>query len=533
MAKFFDVKQSLHETARRPARGAAASGDAQAAGSALSVTQLTALIDKALKSQLPPVLTVQGEISNYKLHGPSGNVYFTLKDGKNTIDCVMWKSDSARMPFEPGDGVEVLATGSVKAYGARGKYQLYVTRLTPLGKGALELAFAQLRMKLEAEGLFDPTRKKPLPKYPLSIAMVTSRSAAGYQDMLKVLSGYPWLKLSLFHCPVQGDGAAAAIAEALYCIGGSMQRGDEKTQDQFDLILLGRGGGSLEDLWAFNEEVVARAVAACPIPIITGIGHEVDVSIADLVADYHAHTPTEAAQVAVEHWRTARDALAAQMGRLGRALRTTFQESAQRLRAVERDEFFRRPVEQINRLRQRLDDRQRGLVIAAYNAVRAPQRRLAQLAERLERHRPGAVLARGRESVHALGQRLERAAALAIRSRNAHLNSLAGELAERNPHHLVRRHEDRLATLQHRLNHDIVRQQRARISQLSAMERQLRALGPQQVLQRGYTITRLKKGGVIVRSSLSVKPGDRLTTRFADGEVESTAEDSSQLNLFD
>jgi exodeoxyribonuclease VII large subunit len=531
MANFFDVRQTLYQT-RRGAGGAGdiapAAGARAAPGEALSVSQLTVLIDKALKGQLPPTLLVKGEISNYKLHGASGHTYFTLKDGQNCIDCVIWKADGARIQFRPADGMEVLATGCVKAYGARGRYQLYTTHLQPLGQGALELAFQRLRAKLEAEGLFAAERKKPLPRYPLSIALVTSRGAAGYQDMLKVLRPFAWVQLFLFHCPVQGDGAAAKIAEALGCIG----RGCAGVGG-VDLILLGRGGGSLEDLWAFNEEPVARAIARCRVPVITGIGHEIDVSIADLVADHHAHTPTEAARVAVAHWRSAGEAIDSQTARLRRGVRGVMQEARHRLAMVEQNEVFRRPLEPVNKLRQLLDDRQRGLALAAADRLREQRRRMEQWTQRLERHRPSAVLVRWREQLRGMEQRLDRAAIGAVRGRSVRLTALAAALAERHPRHPIGRYGDRLSGLGERLERSAGRQQRQREARLAALERQLRALGPEQVLQRGYTITTRKKDGAVVRSAEALKTGDRIVTRFADGQVESTVDDARQMSLFE
>ena len=255
-----------------------------AGGGALSVSELTAVIDRAIKSGVPAFVSVRGEVSNFNLHRGSGHWYFTLKDQNACIDCVCFKSDAQRLKFTPTDGMELLAGGRVGIYAQRGRYQLYVSSLNPIGQGALELAFKQLRARLEAEGLFAAERKKELPPFPTNIVLLTSRQTAALQDMLKVLRRFPFLKLSVFHVPVQGDGSAELIAEAL----GLLNRKAAKRDAPADVIVLARGGGSLEDLWEFNEEVVARAIAASQIPVVTGVGHEVDVSIADLVADYHA-----------------------------------------------------------------------------------------------------------------------------------------------------------------------------------------------------------------------------------------------------
>ena len=230
-AGFFDFQARMKGESAKPS----------AAGEAITVTQLTARIGGAIKAGLPGSVLVKGEISNYKAHQASGHSYFTLKDAGASINCVMWRSDAARLKFQPSDGMELLATGSVAVYPQQGKYQLYVTALHPLGLGALELAFQQLKAKLEAEGLFDAERKKPLPAYPLRIALVTSQSTAALQDMLKVLRRYSWLRLFLYHVPVQGDGAAEKIAAAIDHLNAC------RKQLSVDVILLARGGGSSMD----------------------------------------------------------------------------------------------------------------------------------------------------------------------------------------------------------------------------------------------------------------------------------------------
>jgi exodeoxyribonuclease VII large subunit len=391
---FFDFQEKI---AKKPAK---AEVPAPVASKALTVSQLTARINSCIKESFPSTVLVRGEVSNFKHHGPSGHWYFTLKDDQASIACACYKSDNARMKFMPKDGDEVLATGRLAVYAQKGTYQLYVSRLDAVGQGALELAFRQLHDKLKAEGLFDAERKRPLPLYPRRIALVTSTQTAALQDMLKVLRRYPWLTLLVFHVSVQGDGSAEQIAAALADLG-------RQSSDigGVDLILLARGGGSLEDMWEFNEEIVARAIAACPIPIITGIGHEVDVSIADLVADYHAHTPTEAAQVAVQHWKTAAQTLETAGLRLRREIRTLLQEARQRLIAVERHEAFRRPMDRINQLRQLLDDRHRALSLALANRIRASAERLSRLATGLREPHPRHQVLVRRERTTAIGPR--------------------------------------------------------------------------------------------------------------------------------
>jgi exodeoxyribonuclease VII large subunit len=449
----------------------------------MTVSQLTAIIERAIKSGVPSSVLVKGEVSNLNFHRGSGHLYFTLKDPNACIDCVMFKSEAQRLKFKPTDGLELLASGRIGVYAQRGRYQLYVSSLNPMGQGALELAFQQLRAKLEAEGLFAPERKKPLPRFPMNIVLVTSRQTAALQDMLKVLRRYPFLHLMVFHAAVQGDGAGGEIAQALKVLNRQALKGRGP-----EVIVLARGGGSLEDLWQFNEEIVARAIAASSIPIVTGIGHEVDVSIADLVADYHAHTPTEAAQVIVAQWRNARDSIEAIAIRSGRALRQILADARQRLGAIERHEVFRRPLDRINQLRQFLDDRQRSLTFAATSRLQSASGRL---------HR---TMAR---------------------------------FTECHPRHRVQLHAQRLVELQTRLRSAMSRAQERNLARVMAMDAQLRALSPEAVLKRGYSMTTIKRSGKLVRAASQVKTGDRLVTRFADGTVESVAEDQKQLPLFE
>ncbi len=501
MTSFFDFQRELGDM-RRPRRAA----DSTSQGDALTVTQLTAQIDRALKNAFAAPVLVKGEVSNYKLHNGSGHAYFTLKDAGACINCVMFKSDFARVKFDPEDGMELLVTGRVAVYAQRGTYQLYVTRMEPLGQGALELAFRQLCEKLEKEGLFAPERKKPIPLYPLRIALVTSRQTAAIQDMLKVLRRYPFLELFLYHVAVQGEGAAVQIANALR----SISEGAEKIGG-IDVILLARGGGSLEDLWPFNEEVVARAVAASRIPIITGIGHEIDVSVADLVADYHAHTPTEAAQVAVSRWRSAEDDIAVFASRLRSSCRGRLDSSRERLAGVMRHEFFRRPTERIEQIRQRMDDLQQQLESGVRHLISARSHRVHELALKLAEHSPR----------HQIAARRERLAGLQLRLQRHH------------PAQAIKLKELELAAIQVRLRASGRNMLRSLNERVDAIARHLNAIGPTQVLARGYSITTVKKGGAIVRSKSQIRGGMRLITRLADGEIESVAEDPNQPTLFE
>ena len=517
---FFTFHEQVNQrTAPAPAR--AANSDP------LTVSQLTARIDSALQNNLPTTLHVRGEISNYN-QAASGHIYFTLKDARACIDCAIFRSDNVRLQFTPTDGLEVLATGNVKVYAQRGRYQLYVSRLEPVGQGALELAFRQLHARLEREGLFADERKKPIPEYPRRIVMVTSTQTAALQDMLKVLRRVPWLCLRVYHVPVQGDGSAEKVAAALHDLNRNID-----ALGGIDVILLGRGGGSLEDLWEFNEECVARAIAASRIPIITGIGHEVDVSIADLVADHHAHTPTEAAQVATTNWRNARELLDALALELRRSTQQQISEARQRLLHVERHELFRRPLDRVNQSRQSLDHHQRALALAMTNRIRRVQSAIHQLSTRLDRHHPAAVLHRHRLRLTEIQQRLARALSSRIRTAHDRLSRVTATLGERHPRHTLRLRRQHLHTLTDRLQRDVTAHLQTQRHHLDSLQKILHAVGPEQVLRRGYTITTTKRDGSVVRNAADVRPGDKLLTRFADGTVESRAEDTKQLSLFD
>jgi len=258
-----------------------------------TVSQVNSLIKVVLEESLPPRLIVRGEISGWK-HHTSGHCYFSLKDESGILPCVMWASKFRNVKFSPEDGMAVLATGHIDVYTIGGKYQLYVDKLGPEGVGALQLAFEQMYKRLKAEGLFEEKYKKSLPAYPERIGILTSESGAAVHDVIdSIHNRWPPAGLFLYPVPVQGEGAAEKIAAALRDVN---RRNKEL---KLDILIVGRGGGSLEDLWAFNEEVLARAIFDSKIPIISAVGHEVDTTIADLVADARASTPTKAGVVAV------------------------------------------------------------------------------------------------------------------------------------------------------------------------------------------------------------------------------------------
>lgn len=472
----------------------------------LTVSALSGRIRGALAA-LPDPLLVRGEIGQWN-RAASGHRYFTLKDASASIDCKMWRSAAGRLRFEPQAGQEVVVTGRADYWPVRGQLSLVCEQIDPVGEGALDLAFRQLVEKLRNEGLFEPSRKKPIPDYPQRIALVTSPQAAGLADVLKVLRRQRHLRLMLYPVPVQGEGAAEKVVAALdHLARRSADVGG------IDLVLLVRGGGSREDLWTFNEEIVARAVASLPIPIIVGVGHETDTSIAELAADERAHTPTEAAARAVRLWQTAGDRVAQHGVLLRRSAREALLLASRRVAEARRHEGFRRPLETIDRRRQRVDEQAARLGAALRQLARRTSQRLQTAA---------AALAAG----HPTHQ---------LRLRRHEVTTLRARLASHGPGRQLHEARSDLADAAKRLSRTANADLNARRGKLSALERQLKALDPTAVLRRGYSLTFVKRGRErqLVRSAAEVKAGDQLVTRFGDGEITSLADDPKQGQLFE
>jgi exodeoxyribonuclease VII large subunit len=304
-----------------------------------TVSQVNTLIKTALENTLPGRLTVTGQISDWKVHS-KGHCYFSLKDRGGVLPCVMWASSFAKVKFKPENGLAVFATGYIDVYPPQGKYQFYIERMEPAGVGALQLAFEQMVKRLEAQGLFAEAHKRPLPKFPQRIGILTSESGAALQDIIKsIFDRWPCVKLCFYPVPVQGEGAAEKIAAAIK----DVNRRNNKLK--LDVLIVGRGGGSLEDLWAFNEEVLARAIYDSKIPVISAVGHEVDTTIADLVADARASTPTKAGIVAVPDMRQVLEDLENKKATLNRNIMLCVQYGGQQL-----DEVFAELVKEIKEL---------------------------------------------------------------------------------------------------------------------------------------------------------------------------------------
>ena len=346
----------------------------------LSVSRVTAMIRGALTNALPQTLHVVGELSNVS-RAATGHIYFTLKDTSSEVRCVMWRSDASRLKIEMKDGLEVVASGRIDVYEPRGSVQLYVTRVQPQGVGALELAFQQLKEKLAKEGLFDRDRKRAIPQMPETIGVITSASGAAIQDILNTIERrYPKVRVITKDVRVQGAEAAREVASAIRefnrlaaAIGG------------VDVLIVGRGGGSLEDLWAFNEEVVARAIAGSRIPIVSAVGHEVDFSIADFVADVRAATPTAAAELVVPVLSEIVAGIDGVDRRLRRGMRAQVDGMKSRLVTVSRSTWFRDPVAAVRRWHQRVDEMAGRLRYVLHRAVTERRRRIGNAELKLAR----------------------------------------------------------------------------------------------------------------------------------------------------
>lgn len=331
-------------------------------------------------------LLIRGEISNYKLY-PSGHHYFSLKDASGALRCVMFKGNALRLRFRPENGMTVIAQGRVSVYPRDGAYQLYCTALTPDGVGDLHVAFEQLKNALQKEGLFDSARKKPLPRFPHRIALVTSGAGAALRDMLRILrKRYPLCEVKLLGVRVQGTEAPAEIAGAIRYANRYRVA---------DLIITGRGGGSMEDLWAFNDERVARAIADSEIPVISAVGHEPDVTISDFVADLRAATPSNAAELAVPDASELRAALCAAQARLLSLTVRQLRQSRVHLEALSARPCLKSPVNYLNDCRMRLDRIHERLCHAAQMRVQNERGRFTRLTAKLDAMSPLRVLSRG------------------------------------------------------------------------------------------------------------------------------------------
>jgi exodeoxyribonuclease VII large subunit len=440
----------------------------------LSVAELTEQIKRVLEKQVG-LVWVSGEITNLRTQA-SGHVYFTLKDAEAQLACVLFRGETIPQRELLRDGQKVLLQGEVTVYAMRGQYQLRVRALELQGIGALQLKFEQLKQRLAAEGLFTPERKRPLPPYPQRIGLVTSPTGAALRDVLHVLQRrFAGMEVILAPCRVQGEGAAEEIARAI----GLLNELAARPAVEVDLILLTRGGGSLEDLWAFNEEVVARAIFASELPVVSAIGHEIDHTISDFVADVRAATPSAAAELITAGMVASRDFVAEAM-------------NAMELRADQ----------QMTRAREDLES------LAARMARAHPRRRVEEQVQRLD-DATGDLVRSPRQ-----GLQVCRITARDLVARLAAIR-LAHILAERRD-----RLSSRFAQLRERASHAVGKFR----LELDAARGRLNLLNPSQVLGRGYSITTDAASGEILRVAAQAKPGQRLRIRLGTGEIQSRVE---------
>ncbi len=430
-----------------------------------TVSQVNSLIKEILENNLPGRLTITGEITDFK-HHHSGHCYLSLKDESSQLPCVMWKSKFSKLKFQPENGLAVIADGFIDVYSPHGKYQFYVESMIPAGVGALQLAFEQMVKKLKAQGLFDEVHKKAIPAYPKRIGILTSESGAAVHDITdSIRHRWPCVKLFLYPVLVQGEGAAEQIAIAIRDIN----KRNEKLK--LDVLIVGRGGGSLEDLWAFNEEVLARAIFDSKIPIISAVGHEINVTVADLVADARASTPTKAGVVAVPDIQEVLSDLANKQSRLNNSIKARLELSQQNLQTILASAVFRKPLLLVRNGQQQADE----LTVKLTKVIKE-------------------LLVESSNKLHASYQ----------------------QIVKIEPHRLLGKKKVDLNDLKNRARIAIKTIISGRQMQLTAQANRLAALNPKSVLQRGYSITMNKKTGLLVRTLQDVEVGNLLTTELAD-----------------
>jgi exodeoxyribonuclease VII large subunit len=455
---------------------------------------------------------VRGEITELRAYA-SGHVYFALKDESAKIRAIIWRGAAARVGLKPENGVEVIATGRITSYPERSEYQLIVERLEYAGAGALLARIEALRVKLQTEGLFAPERKRPIPLLPRHIGVVSSPQGAVLQDIKTTIARRFPRSILLWPVAVQGEGAAAQIAAAITGFSNLLPDGPIPRPD---VLIVARGGGSLEDLMAFNDEDVVRAAAACSIPLISAVGHETDTTLIDFAADRRAPTPTAAAEMAIPPRLELLADLAQKTARLNGALSHLATQSRARLdRAAHQ---LPNLPNLLGAARQRLDDRAERLLLALPNYTHARRAALERLAARLIH--PREFLARQRNQVALLSHRLDAPLPARIRETHLRLQNLATRLIH--PQEFLARQRNRIDTLSHRLQvppATRLSEAKLRLENLSA---RLNAVSYESVLQRGFVLVTTQKGTPILTAA-KINPGDALNLKFHDGDIAAKA----------
>jgi len=478
----------------------------------LTVGELTQQLKQTIESRFPRVL-VRGEVSGFRGANARGHLYFTLKDAEASLDVKMWASQAARLRFQLRDGLALVAEGSVDVYAPAGRYSLIAHRLEPEGEGALALAFEQLKERLAAEGLIGDNRIRPpraLPSLPRRIGVVTSRTGAALQDFLRVLhSRHPRLSVLLCDARVQGEGSAEEVARGI----------ERLSRTDVDVIVVTRGGGSKEDLWTFNEERVARAIFACPVPVVSAIGHEIDFTISDFVADWRAATPSAAAERLAPVLQDLEYDLATQKVRLRKAIEHQVLELREELNSLGGE--LEDPRRRLSTERLRLSDAEDAMTRVLRQVLRERREQLKAHAEHLQRQRPQVRLAEQRARLVQLSSRLKDAMRADVAARRAKAAQSQLGLERVSPAARVAELRARLADRKARL----VAQQKDILASaqrhFQGLEGRLDALSPLKVMSRGYAVTFRKQDGGVVRSISDVKPGEVLGIKFASNGAKS------------
>ncbi|REK77338.1 exodeoxyribonuclease VII large subunit [Paenibacillus paeoniae] len=408
---------------------------------------------------------LRGEISNFTHHS-SGHMYFTLKDSDSRLKCVMFASHNVRLPFKPKEGAKVMARGNISVFERDGNYQFYVMAMQPDGIGSLYLAFEQLKGRLESEGLFSNARKRELPPFPKAVGVITSPTGAAVRDIITTIQRrYPFIPVYVYPVLVQGKGAAPAIVDAI----DAMNRFGE-----CDVLIVGRGGGSLEELWAFNEETVARAIANSGIPVISAVGHETDFTIADFVADMRAATPTAAAELAVPYIAEIRQQRERMNQRLIAAMNKSITGEKERLSRIRRSPFFLHPRRYMLDQAQRLDRMQEQLEQRMHKRLSKEDARLSQLQAKLAARHPGEALQQSAKRLATVTRGLEMSVASMLKEHRLRLHGAIG---------------------------------------------QLDALSPLKVMARGYSLVYDSESGRLIKSVDETKNGDAVQVKLMNGRL--------------
>ena len=416
-----------------------------------------------------PSIWVQGEISNLAKPA-SGHMYFSLKDKNAQVRCAMFRNRQSGLRFQPEAGMEVLARANISLYEGRGEFQLIIESLQPAGDGALQLAFEQLKQKLSKEGLFDEANKQPLPGYPETIGIITSPTGAAIRDVLSVLKRrYPACKIIIYPTPVQGEDAAAKIATAIQTA---------EARKECDVLILTRGGGSIEDLWSFNEEIVARAIAACPIPIVSGVGHEIDFTIADFVADQRAPTPSVAAEMV----------------------------------SPDSDKLLQQLANNLNRL-----------IRYQEGSLQQWQRHLDYLAKQLVHPQQHLESLKQQASQYLL--KLQFLMEKQLSEKHQNLIAHKQTIAEQNPFARIKQLQQNIKTLGKNVDQAMRTNLMQLTQSLNLLENKLTAYSPDATLSRGYAFVTNKQTGELIRNSKQINKGDAIAVKLAKTEIDATVDD--------